>query len=80
MVTTSTAKLKKTASEQKQALQTTLILTLKSELCSIQILHELCILNIYKLNIYISLNFIFKVKNDSVPDAFQNKSHLISHN
>ena len=39
---------------------------------------ELCIFNIYQLNIYV-LNLMFKVKNDLLPDAFQNKFNMILH-
>ena len=40
---------------------------------------EICILNIYQLNIYNILNLIFKVQNGLIPDAFQNKFNMISH-
>ena len=76
---TSITKLKNLASKQKQALLTILTPTLESELCSKQIMKDLCILNIYQLNIYNVLNLMFKAKNGSMPDDFQNKFHLISH-
>ena len=44
-----------------------------------QIMKELCILNIHQLNIYNILNLMFKVKNGSIPDTFQNRFYLISH-
>ena len=50
---TSMTKLKKLLSKQKQALQTIPIPTSQSESRSKQIMKELCILNIYQLNIYI---------------------------
>ena len=57
-------------------MQTNLIPTLELELQSKQIMKELCIiLNIYQLNIYV-LNLKFKVKNGSIPDAFQNNFDL----
>ena len=40
---------------------------------------EICILNIYQLNIYNILNLIFKVQNGLIPDAFQKKFNMISH-
>ena len=40
---------------------------------------EICILNIYQLNVYIVLNIMFKLKNGSVTDAFQEKFRLTSH-
>ena len=36
-------------------------------------------MNIYQLNVHNVLNLMFKVKNGSIRDAFQNKFHLISH-
>ena len=50
----------------------------QSESSSKQIIKELCIFNIYQLNIYV-LNLMFKVKNDLIPDAFQNKFNMILH-
>ena len=35
------------------------------------------ILNIYKLNIYQAINLMFKVKNNTKPDAFENKFEVI---
>ena len=43
---------------------------------------ELCILNTYHLKINDALNLMLKVKklkDDSIPDAFQSKFHLISY-
>ena len=75
---TSITKLKKLASKQKQALPTIPILTLESEWRK-QIMKKLCIWNIYQLNIYNALNLMFKVKNSPIPDAFQNRFYLTSH-
>ena len=76
---TSMAKLKKLLSKQKQVLRTILISTSQSESRSKQIMRELCILNIYQLNIYHVLNLMFKLKSGFIPDAFQNKFSMISH-
>ena len=76
---TSMTKLKKLLSTQKQALRTITIRTSQSESRSKQIMRELCVLNIYQLNIYNVLNLMFKVKNGLIPDAFQNKFNMISH-
>ena len=76
---TSMAKLKKLLSKQKQALSAILIPTSQSESRSKQIMRELCVLNVYQLNIYNALNLMFKVKNYLIPDAFQNKFNMISH-
>ena len=75
---TSMTKLKKLLSKQKQALRTIPIPTSQSESRSKQIMRELCVLNIYQLNIYV-LNLMFKAKNGLIPDAFQNKFNMISH-
>ena len=72
-------KLKKVLSKQKQALRTIPIPTSQPESRYKQIMRELCVLNIHQLNIYNVLNLMFKVKNDLIPDAFQNKFNMISH-
>ena len=74
---TSMAELKKLLSKQKQTLQTIPISTSQSKSRSKQIVRELCVLNIYQLNIYNALNLMFKVKNGLIPDVFQNKSNMI---
>ena len=43
------------------------------------VMKELCILNIYQLNIYNVLNLMSKLKNGLIPDAFQNTFNMISH-
>ena len=62
--------LKKFASKQKQALRTTPMSTLESELRSKQKMKKLFILNIYQLNIYNALNLMFNVKNGSTSRCF----------
>ena len=42
-------------------------------------MEEMKVLNIYKLNIYQVLTFMFKIKRDSVPAAFRNNFREISH-
>ena len=71
-------KLKKLSSKQKQALQTIPIPTSQSESRSKQIMRELCVLNIYQLNIFV-LNLIFQVKNGLISDLLQDKFNMISH-
>ena len=61
-------KLIKLLSKQKQALRTIPIPTSQSESRSKQLMKELCILNIYRLNIYNVLILTFKVKNSLIPD------------
>ena len=75
----SMTKLKKILSKEKQALRTIPVPTSQSESHSKQIIRELCVLNIYQLNIYNVLNLMFKAKNGLIPDAFQNKFNMISH-
>ena len=58
--------------KQKQVFRTIPIPTSLSESRSKQIIKELCILNIYQLNVYL-LNLMFQVKNGLMPGAFQNK-------
>ena len=76
---TSMTKLKKLLSKQKQALRTIPVPTSQSESRSKQIMRELCVLNIYQLNIYNVLNLMFKVKNGLIPYALQNKFNINSH-
>ena len=60
---TSTIKLKKTASKQKQTLRIVNI-----EFTDIrEIMVRIKVLTIYKLNIYRILNFIFKIKTNTAP-------------
>ena len=42
-------------------------------------MEEIKVLNIYKLNIYQLLAFMFKIKRDSVSAAFRNNFREISH-
>ena len=37
------------------------------------------ILNVYKLNLYQVLNFMFRVHNEAIPKSFQNKFQYIEH-
>ena len=70
-------KTKKLLSKQRQALRTIPVPTSQSESRSKQIMRELCVLNIYQLNIYV-LNLMFKVKNGLIPDAFQKKFNIVT--
>ena len=74
---TSIIKLKKLALKQKKKPHEPFRF-LVSESRSEQIIKDCCILNIYLLNIHNALNHMFKVKNGSIPDAFQDKFYLIS--
>ena len=60
---TSTSKLKKLATKQKQALR-----IVNNEFTDIrEIMVRMEVLNIYKRNIYQILNFIFKIKANTAP-------------
>ena len=41
---------------------------------------NLGILNIYKLNIYPTVNLMFRVKNNTIQEAFQTKFQIVQHN
>ena len=72
---TSATKLKKLASKQKQALR-----ILNDEFTDIkEIMVRMKVLNIYKLNIYQILNFVFKIKANTAPCIFQNPFTEIQH-
>ena len=71
----STTKLKKLASKQKQALR-----ILNNEFTDImEIMVRMKVLNIYKLNIYQILNFMFKIKASTAACIFQNQFTEIQH-
>ena len=72
---TSTTKLKKLASKQKQALR-----IVNHEFTDIrEIVVRMKVLNIYKLNIYQTLNFMFKIKANTAPCIFENQFTEIQH-
>ena len=72
---TSRTKLKKLASKQKQALRIA-----NNEFPDIrEIMVRMKVLNIYKLNIYQILNFMFKIKTNTVPRIFENQFTEIQH-
>ena len=41
---------------------------------------RLGIINIYKLNVCHTVNLMFRVKNNTVPDAFRTKFQIVQHN
>ena len=73
-------KLKTLYSKQKQALKA---LSMTSEeytrLKAEDLMDKLGILNIDKLNIYHVVNFMFRVKSNKIPQAFENKFKMINH-
>ena len=72
---TSTTKLKKLTSKQKQAFR-----IVNNEFTDIsQIMVKMKVLNIYKLNIYQILNVMFKIKINTAPCIFENQFTEIQH-
>ena len=62
--------LKKIFSKQKQAIKTISMSSLDyKNLKSEEIMDRLGILNIFKLNIYHAINLMFRVKNNTIPEA-----------
>ena len=49
-------------------------------LISEEIKDRLGILNIYKLNIYHTVNLMFRVKNYTIPEASRTKFQIMQHN
>ena len=76
---TSMSKLKKIASKQRQAVKIIPTTHTNSGENSRQIMVNLGILNIFKINIFQVLKFMFQVKNNTIPDSFQNKFQFIEH-
>ena len=78
---TSMTKLKKIFSKQKQAIKTISMTSLDyKNLKSEEIMDRLGILNIFKLNIYHTINLMFRVKNNTIPEALRTKFQIVKHN
>ena len=71
-------KLKKIFSKQKQAISMTRLdyKNLKSK----EMMDRLGILNVFKLNVYDTVNLIFRVKNNTIPEAFRTKFQIVKRN
>ena len=73
-------KIKKLYSKQKQAIKA---LSMTSEdysgLKIEDMMKKIGILDIYKLNIYHVINLMFRVKNNTKPEAFENKFEIVCH-
>ena len=73
-------KIKKLYSKQKQAIKA---LSMTSEdysgLKIEDMMKTIGILDIYKLNIYHVINLMFRVKNNTKPEAFENKFEIVHH-
>ena len=74
-------KLKKIFSKREQAIKTISMTSLDyKNLKSEEIMNRSGILNIYKLNIYGTVNLMFRVKNNSIPETFWKKFQIVQHN
>ena len=63
-------------SKQKQAIKTSPITSYKN-LKSEEIMDRLGILNIYKLNIYHTVNLMFRGKSNTIPKTFWKKFQIV---
>ena len=73
-------KIKKLYSKQKQAIKALSVTSEDYSGLKIEDLMEKTgILNIYKLNIYDVINLMFRVKNNTIPEAFVNKFEIVHH-
>ena len=63
-------------SKQKQAIKTSSITSYKN-LKSEEIMDRLGILNIYKLNIYHTVNLMFRGKSNTIPKIFWKKFQIV---
>ena len=71
---TSMTKIKKLYSKQKQGIKAFSVTSEDYSGLKIEdMMKKIGILNIYKLNIYHVINLIFRVKNNTIPEAFENK-------
>ena len=77
---TSMTKIKKLYSKQKLAMKGLSVTSEDYSGLKIEDLMEKTgILNIYKLNIYHVINLMFRVKNNTIPEAFINKFEIVHH-
>ena len=73
-------KIKKMYSKQKQAIKALSVTSEDYSGLKIEDLMEKTgILNIYKLSIYHVINLMFRVKKNTIPEAFVNKSEIVHH-
>ena len=77
---TSVTKIKKLYSKQKQAIKALSVTSEDYSGLKIEdMMEKTGILNIYKLNIYHVINLMFRVKNNTIPEAFVNKFEIVHH-
>ena len=73
---TNRTKLKRLASKQREAIR---IINNDINKRTFQKMQDLKILNIHKLNLHQTLNFMFRVKNNTIPRVFIERFHIIDH-
>ena len=76
---TTKSKLRKIASEQRQAVNAIPKNDNQEISNSRKFMEENGILNVYKPNLYQVLNFMFRVHNETIPKSFQTKFQYIEH-
>ena len=76
---TTKSKLRKIASQQRQAVNAIPKNDNQEITNSRKFMEENGILNVYKLNLYQVLNFMFRVHNQTIPKSFQVKFQYIEH-
>ena len=79
MASTTKSKLRKNTSQQRQAVNALPKNDNQEITNSRKFMEENDILNVYKLNLYQVLNFIFRVHNETIPKSFQTKFQYIEH-
>ena len=72
-------KLRNIASQQRQAVNAITKNDIQEILNSRKFMEKNGILNVYKLNLYQVLNFMFRVHNETIPKSFQTKFQYIEH-
>ena len=73
-------KLKKIFSKHKQAIKAISMTSLDYKNLKSEIMDRLVILNIYKLNIYHMVKLMFRVKHNTIPEAFRTRLQIAQHN
>ena len=75
--TTTKSKLRKIASQQREAVNAILKNENQEITNSSKFMEENGILNVYKLNLYQFLNFMYRVHNETIPKSFKTKFQYI---
>ena len=76
---TNKSKLRKTARQQRQAVNAITKNDNQEITNSRKFMEENGILNVYKLNLYQVLKFMFRVHDQTIPESFQTKFQYIEH-